>query len=103
MKGITPDGQPEMPEIFDTIPLEACEEYVSICNMEKQLDERKKELKGFVEQYATGSSFKCGKVIVDYCKGSTSLDKEAMMKDGIDLSKYERQGKDFYKFRISKQ
>lgn len=101
LEGIPPDIE-KIPEIFDLEALEKSKTFLEYNRSKKLYETMESALKQELLEYAIGDRFKIGNVIFKKNYGSTFLDKEKMQKDGIDISKYEKKGKEFWRSEIKK-
>jgi len=103
LKGVCPSCEIEDVIIVDDIAaIELAEELELILESEKRKEARKEEIKQLLKTYGDGGSFRVSNITVKLTTGRKSLDKEAMIKDGIDITKYEKKGVDYFTFGISK-
>lgn len=91
--------------IDDVAPLEAvemAEKLESTLEMIKTMTVDADQMKKKLPDFGDGGSFRIRNIVVKLCTGRKTLDKEAMIKDGIDVSKYEKKGKDYWTVSIDK-
>lgn len=68
----------------------------------KESESIEKALKQQLIDLGDGGDFRCGKIVVKFIEGSKTLDKDAMERDNIDLAKYQKSAKSFWKVTVKK-
>lgn len=102
LKQVIPEEKDRNPEIFDLNALKLSQKLEETCNSIKFLETMRDTLKEDLFKYNPGRDFKIGNFTIKLCKGKVTLDKEALKKDGLDLSKYEVKGTDYWKWELKK-
>lgn len=97
-----PPKKPEMRQISDLKALELAKELQTYIELRKKFEALENDLKQSLSDYQDGSSYVIGNLIFRSCSGTKRLDRKLMEQDGIDCSKYEVEGKPFYKVEIKK-
>lgn len=83
--------------IHDEVAIDAATELRLILDLKKKYETRAEELKNVLKSFVVDKPIKCQNFVVKRCKGKTSLDKDLMIDDGIDLRKYEKVAQDYWR------
>lgn len=89
-------------EITHAVAFKSAERLSVILESKKLLEKEEKLIKKSLPEYSDGGNFRVGRIIGRMMEGRKTLDKEAMIKDGIDVSKYEKQGIAFWNITLEK-
>lgn len=83
--------------IHDEIAIDAATELKLILDLKKKYETKAEELKNVLKSFVVDKPIKCQNFVVKRCKGKSTLDKDAMIDDGIDIKKYEKVTQDYWR------
>lgn len=108
LKGIPPEiDVDQLMELPSETPKESFIELKRILELKKSLDAQKKALEPLEKKlrqecidFSDGGDFRFQGIEFRFFEGVKSIDKEAIIADGIDIKKYEKKGSPFWKIQI---